>query len=466
VKENRGSVLVMVVVVATILFMLTGVVYTYFQMNARTALFRMNRARAATAAEAGTALALHHLSSLETLPAGGAPFVLQMEGDSSGWIRIPEGDRVYVVIDPVNGPGGLCENGAVEVRSRGLAGDVTMDVELRATPAFPSSYALLTDEGIPDGFFVDGRIVDGPVHSNGPVCFSSYSPDSTGDPYVAMISTTPDGGFIFSGTGRSDVPHPEGSNTWVRPYPRHMQGPPYWRTSSPEIDYSRMMSHFRSLVTGGIQNDAVRISAERVLIEGNRLLYKENEAAEERVQDLTGVNLVIVRNGFAPVMIKTIRMPMQPLTIIAENDMAISGGIDGGAAGSGGPLGLVALGDILIPADPDETGGEDWSGRYQIETDRGFMIRASLAVPSGSFEASVPYLPGEKARVTIVGSLTQVSMGRLSSGNSGYEIGVSWDQGLGAMHPPYFPMLGRWNIYSWLTDPPGREDSDIEDDRV
>lgn len=456
----------MVVVVATILFLLTGVVYTYFQMNARTAIFRMNRARAANAAEAGTALALHHLSSLENLPGGGAPFVLTMEGDSAGWIRIPGGDRVFVVIDPVNGAGGLCDNGAVEVRSRGLAGDITMDVELRATPAFPSSYALLTDEGISEGFFIDGRIVDGPVHSNGLICFSSYSPDSTGDPYASMVSTTANGGFSFSGAGRSDVPHPEGSNVWVRPYSRHSQGSPYWRINAPEVDFSRMASHFRSLVTGATPAGAVRISAERVLIEGNRLLYKENRTSQEMVLDISDVNLVIVRNGFAPVMIKTLRRPEHPLTIIAVNDMEIGGGIDGGAAGAGGPLGLVALGDIIIPADPDETGEEDWSGRYQIETASGFMIRAALAIPSGSFEARTPYLPEDKARVTVTGSLAQQSMGRLSSGSSGYELGASWDQSLGAVHPPYFPMLGRWNVFSWLIDSSDPGDSEIEDDSV
>ncbi len=464
-KQQRGSALALVVGTAAVLFILTAVVYTYFQMNARASLFRMNRIRAATAAEAGTALALHHLASLESIPEDGEPFLLEVEGDSSGWMSLGDGVSFFVVIDPVNGMSGLCRNGAVEVRSRGLAGDVTRDIELRTTPAYPSSYALLTDNGIPEGYFVDGRVVNGPVHSNGLINFSSYSPDSTGDPYASMVSTA-QSGMLFSGAGLSDVAHPQGSSIWVRPYTLHRQGSPYWRTSVPEIDFVRLNDHFRGLVTGSVRSDAVRISAERILIEGDHLLYKENQNATERVLSLAEVDLVVVRNGFSSVTVKTVRRPERPLTIIAANNMIIGGEIDGGAVGSGGPLGLVALGNIVIAADPDETGGEDWSGRWDIETDRGFLVRASLVAPSGSFQAETPYIPREKSRVSVTGSLVERSMGRMSSGDSGYQLGNTWDQGLGALHPPYFPMLGCWNVYSWIIDPPELEGFEIEEDRI
>lgn len=456
----------MVVGVAGVLFILTGVVYTYFQMNVRASVFQMNRIRAATAAEAGTALALHHLSSLDSLPEDGQPFVLQIEGDSSGWIGLPDCGSFYVVIDPVNGMNSICSNRAVEVRSRGLAGDITRDIELRAAPAYPSSYALLNHDGIPEGYFVDGRVVNGPVHSNGLINFSSYSPDSTDDPYVAMISTSTSGGFIFSGAGISELPHPEGSNIWIRPFDRHRQGSPYWQISTPEVDFTRMASHFQGIVSGSVQSNAVRVSAERVLIAGDRLLYKENQNAEESSIRLTDVDLVIVRNGFAPVVVKSIRRPDHPLTIIAAHDMAIGGEIDGGASGSGGPLGLVALGDIIICADPDESGDEDWPGPWKIETDQGILLRACLVAASGSLRAQVPFIPAEQARLTVTGSLVERAMGRISSGNSGYQLGNAWDLGLGALHPPYFPLLGRWNVFSWIIDPPEQEGFEIEDDRI
>ncbi len=456
----------LVVGVASVMFILTGVVYTYFQMNVRASLFRMNRIRAATAAEAGSALALHYLSSLETLPEDGEPFILQMGEDSSGWIGLPDCGSFYVVIDPSNNSSSPFGNGSVEIRSRGLAGDLTRDIQLKAAPAYPSSYALLTEMGIPEGYFIDGRVVNGPVHSNGMINFSSYSPDSTGDPSAVMLSTTAGGGFIFAGGGRSEIPHPEGSSVWVGPYDRHSRGTPYWQPSAPPIDFVRIVEHFRGIVNGSIQNDAVRISAERVLIDGESLLYKAYEGAEENVLDLTGVNLIIVRNGFSPVMVKSVRRPVHTLTIIATNDLAIGGEIDGGVVGSGGPLGLVAMGDIIILADPDESGDEDWPGRWKIETDRGFLVRACLVAASGSLRAQTPFVPQIQSRVAVTGSLVERSMGRLSSGNSGYHLGNVWDQGLGALHPPYFPMLGKWNVYSWIIDPPNPEGFEIEDDRI
>jgi len=456
-KRQRGSALALVVGAASVLFLLTGVVYTYFRMNASASLFKQNRVRAAMAAEAGSAMAVHYLSSMESMPQDGSPFVMHIEGDSTGWTNLPGSGSFRVVIDPVDGLGGLCGNGAVEVYSQGLSSGVTRDILLKASPAYPSSYALLSDGEIPQGYFIDGRIVNGPVHSNGMIHFSSYSPDSVDDPFVEMVSTTRNGGFDISGFGISSVPHPEGSSVWVMPYSHHRQGSPFWRVYAPEIDFSRMNNYFHDIVSGSVQSDAERISAERIIIAGENLLYKESLESPERTLDLEGVNLVIVQNGFSPVTIKTILIPDHPVTIIATRDIEIGGTIDGGAAGASGPMGLVALGNIVIAADPDETGGDDWPGYWEIETNRGFLIRACLAVPAGTFKAEVPYLPSEQTRVTITGSLVERTHGRLSSGSSGYYMGNAWEQGLVAFHPPYFPMIGRWNVYSWIMDPPERD---------
>ena len=465
-EGRRGAILATVVVIATVMFLLVGVAYTYFAMNSRTMIYTTSRARALTRAEAGVALALHYLQSLDEKPAAGEPIILEMEADSSGWTLLPGGGRALVVIDPLNSSGGPLSNGAVQIRSRGIAGGITMDIFAGAAPAYPSSYALLTDRGIGSGFFTDGRTVNGSIHSNGVICFSSYTPDSTDDPSGEMFSTTSQGGFQFGDAGLSDVPHPDGSSIWVRPYSRHRQGSPFWRPNAPPIDFTRMTQYFRGIAYGGESSGVIRISGQRVLLDGERLRFKQSENGDERAVALSNVDVVIIDNGFSSVTIKSIQRLQHPLTIIAKNDLIIGGGIDGSASGSGGPLGLVSLGDIIVAQDPDVSGSNDWSGQWDIETDHAFLIRASLAVPSGSFRAQVPYEPGEMTRVTVNGSLTQSEMGRLSSANSGYELGISWDQGLGALHPPHFPMLGRWNVYSWLVDPPNRGDSDIEDDLV
>ncbi len=464
-RGQRGAILATVVIIAGVLFILVGVAWTYFTMAARTAAFTAGRTRALASAEAGVALAIHYLQSLEEKPASGEPFPVVMEGDSSGWTLLPGGGRARIVIDPYNMTGGPWQNGAVQIRTMGLSGGYTRSITAGAAPAYPSSYGLLTAEGIPEGFFVDGRIVNGAVHSNGPIYFSSFSPDSTGDPHGEMFSTTTEGGFHFSGWGRCDTPHPEGSSIWVMPYARHRQGSPYWRPAAPPIDFARMDSHFRGLLSSSGPN-TLRVSAQRLLLDGNRVRFKESLNSPERSLDITEATLIIADNGFAPVVVKSLQPTQHPLTVMTRNGMIIGGPVDGGTVGSGGPLGLVSMGDVIIADDPDATGSPDWPGQWNIETDRPFLIRASIAVPNGTLRAEVPYRPQERTRVTVNGSLTQRLMGRMNSAASGYDLGVSWDQGLGGLHPPHFPLLGRWNIHSWLIDPPREENYDMGSDMV
>ncbi len=62
------------VIIAGVLFILVGVAWTYFTMAARTAAFATGRTRALASAEAGVALAIHYLQSLEEKPSSGEPF--------------------------------------------------------------------------------------------------------------------------------------------------------------------------------------------------------------------------------------------------------------------------------------------------------------------------------------------------------------------------------------------------------
>ncbi len=226
-----------------------------------------------------------------------------------------------------------------------------------------------------------------------------------------------------------------------------------------------MDSHFRGLLSSSGPN-TLRVSAQRLLLDGNRVRFKESLNSPERSLDITEATLIIADNGFAPVVVKSLQPTQHPLTVMTRNGMIIGGPVDGGTVGSGGPLGLVSMGDVIIADDPDATGSPDWPGQWNIETDRPFLIRASIAVPNGTLRAEVPYRPQERTRVTVNGSLTQRLMGRMNSAASGYDLGVSWDQGLGGLHPPHFPLLGRWNIHSWLIDPPRDENYDMGSDMV
>ncbi len=437
-RGQRGAILATVVIIAGVLFILVGVAWTYFTMAARTAAFATGRTRALASAEAGVALAIHYLQSLEEKPSSGEPFPVIMDGDSSGWTVLPGGGRARIVIDPYNMTGGPWQNGAVQIRTMGLSGEYTRSITAGAAPAYPSSYGLLTAEGIPQGFFVDGRIVNGAVHSNGPIYFSSSSPDSTGDPHGEMFSTTAEGGFHFSGWGRWDTPHPEGSSIWVMPYARHRQGSPYWRPAAPAIDFARMDSQFRGLLSSSGPN-TVRVSARRLLLDGNRVRFKESLNSPERSLDITEATLIIADNGFAPVVVKSLQTTQHPLTVITRNGMIIGGPVDGGDSWLRGAPGACIHGGCNHSRRPGCHGLAGLARSVEHRDRQPLPHQASIAAPNGSLRAEVPYRPEERTRVTVNGSLTQRRMGRMNSAASGYDLGVSWDQGLGGLHPPIFP---------------------------
>jgi len=44
-------------------------------------------------------------------------------------------------------------------------------------------------------------------------------------------------------------------------------------------------------------------------------------------------------------------------------------------------------------------------------------------------------------------------MGALSAGTHGYDLCIVYDGRLTSVHPPAFPSLSQWKIYSWVPDP-------------
>lgn len=439
---ERGAVLAMVIGVAAVMMFLVLASFMYFRSNVNTAVFRRDRLMAAYAAESGANLAMHHLGGMETVPR--EPFRPFPDG-----LTMPEGSRASVVIHPSGAPDPLIGNGSVEIRSLGSYRSQDYRVIVRAVPRYLSGFALVVNGDIPPGFFTDGRLVDGPVHANGRVHFDSSSPDSTNDPWVSAVSTTSSGGFYFSDAGLSNVPHPPASRTWVRPWPRHNQGRPYWSNTQEPVDMQRASGEFSRLAAS-----AVAVTASRMLLDGNRVIYRRDRSSPPETLSLTGVHALSVSGGFDGTVLKS-RAPLtRPLSIISRGNLVIGGTIDGGLAGHGGPLGLVALGDIIIETDPDFTGEDDWERPWNIETGSPFIIRAFLAAPNGRFRARTGMFPPGPTRISIQGGLAVGTFTGFTGGFSGYQLGVSMDPGLVHSHPPGFPQVWRWTPVSWLMDAP------------
>jgi len=440
---ERGAILAMVVGVAAVLMILVLAAYMYFRSNVSTAVFHRDRMTAAYAAESGVNMAMHYLTGLDRLPH--QPFEPFPEG-----MTMPEGSTARIVVHPMATPNPVTGNGAAEIRSLGSFRSQEYRVVVRAVPRYLSGFALVVNGDIPPGFFTEGRVVDGPVHANGMIHFDSVSPDSANDPWVAAVSTTASGGFVFSDVGLSDVPHPPGSRTWVRPWPRHNQGRPYWSNNQEPVDMHEVAAEFSRLTSG-----AVSIIAARMILDGNRVIYRRTSATPPETLSLAGVSVLAVSGGFDGTILKSRAALTSPLTIISRGNLVIGGPIDGGMAGHGGPLGLVAHGDIIVETDPRFTGGSDWNRPWNIETGSHFVIRAFLAAPNGRFRARTGMYPPDRTRISIHGGLAVNSFSGFTSGLTGYDLGIAMDPGLVSWHPPGFPQVWKWTPISWLMDAPG-----------
>ena len=272
--SRRGSALAVVFIVMIVMSILVGAVYVLFASNVSSMNWTIDRISARFAAESGMRLAIHHLSLDVMPPEGTEPFFLP--DASTGWISLPGvDDRAFVVIDPCDFAVRPFANPGVEIRSIGRSGEGIETVVARYVPDTPSRYAFLVDESIPAGIFTDGREIDGPVHCNGTIEFSSATPDSANDPFAREISTTTEGGFYFSGFGYSESPHPEGSNTWVQPFASHRGGSPSWNTDAQIIDFTRLHDYFIGLRSEAAEQGTLIYGVKRLLFDDDRILIKK-----------------------------------------------------------------------------------------------------------------------------------------------------------------------------------------------
>jgi hypothetical protein len=443
---SSGAALVVVFVSVVVLSILAAGIMILFRANIRSQAVIASRMHAMYAAESGVSLAMHYLALETDPPAQGLPWFLP--GDSLGWIDVYSGgERALVVVDPMDGASGDGSLRSVEIRSRGRSGSEEVDVVVRATPDTPSRYALLVDGGISGGYLTDGLELEGPVHANGIIEFSSLSPDSTGDPVIPEVSTTGGGGFRFSDVGLSDDPHPVGSRVWVRPWRTHASGTPSWNRHADPIDFGRIAEHFRGLLPEASSMGTYRSGVQRVLLDGDRVLLKKSvNSVVDTVQLGEGRDLLYLDSPGLGVLVRSRNTLSVPLTIVCTGPVGISGHIDAYTTENGGPLGIVSLSDIEIVMDPGEY---DWLPPWDISTDGNVTVRAFLAAPTGGFRAQNIFQPGSLAQLTLVGGLMAGEFGPTGTSTTGYWLSLVYDTGLAVQRPPHFPLLEHWKVSSW-----------------
>ncbi len=192
----------------------------------------------------------------------------------------------------------------------------------------------------------------------------------------------------------------------------------------------------------------------RLLFDGESVLFRKGILCPTEVIQLSSdSNLIFIENGGLPVYIKSKSVLTVPLTIVSTGPIYISGFIDSRTSTDGGPLGIVSLRDIIIATDPSHTGSSDWPYPWDIDTDHTVSVKAFLAAPSGELRAESISYPLEKVYFSVFGGVLEASVGRLGTANMGYELFISYDDGLTGVRPPYFPILENWKMISWEEDP-------------
>jgi hypothetical protein len=450
-RRERGAILAITLILSIVLFIMATSIFFLFTMNMDSYEYTAGRVRAMAAAEAGASIALYELGLGTGAPSGPEPYSLQ--GDSAQWVAIPGSeDMAWVVVDPFDSNTIPNVIGGVEIRSRGLSRGVTRDIVIRTAPDYPSRYALLVNDRIPAGILLDGAVFDGPVHGNGTVEFSSQSPDSLEDPYVASVSTSQEE-FYFTGYGYSDLPHPDGSAIWVRPYDSHLQGSPYWVPGADSIDFQELDLWFRQLQTAAASQGTMVYAPARVLLYDGMLLSRQMPEGATDTLMLAGKDLVYVQGGVGPVYFKTVGSITEALTIVFSGPVNIAGQIQGPSSETVGPLAVVTLSDFVIAEEPEHQSEQDWPSPWDVQTGSDIHVNAVLAAPSGGLRAEDPGWPNPCGRFTVFGGMILDHLGLTGIGGNGYEVFVAWEQNLTSMHPPHFPALDRWKTLSWRQDP-------------
>jgi hypothetical protein len=136
------------------------------------------------------------------------------------------------------------------------------------------------------------------------------------------------------------------------------------------------------------------------------------------------------------------------------------GPVEAQPAYSGAPFGLVSLASVVIARDPEDTGQPDWPWPWDITTNRHISISGFVACPGGTLSAEAPS-SGDYA-LNILGGLLEDRLGIVGTGSGGYELSIAWDEGFTGVHPPHFPSLEMWKMFSWQQDP-DYGGSDIDD---
>lgn len=378
------------------------------------------------AAEAGMEQALHYLRFADPPPGGTTPFTYAQD--------VPIGAGKYTVeIDPDDGNAGTYLK-RYKITVTGVVDDVVRRIAARVQTSTFGKYAYLSgDEGVGTIWFTSSDLIDGPIHSN-----DQFS--ITGSP-------------TFKGKLTSSAPTIKKGS----PYnPDFQKG---YQLGVPPVAFPTLQTVLDNYLLENGSTTPLTIDArfnrdaEIIFQPDGTLKYsvwrynwwgQKIYLVHDQVVSLSSLNGMVYVKG--DVRVKGVVKGQ--LTLIASDNIYIRDDLiyhDSEPSGkpnasSTNVLGLVSVKNVIV--------ADTWPNRNDVR------INAAILALGNSFTVQNYSSGSPRGTLTLWGSLSQKIRGPVGTFNqwgaaTGYNKDYHYDERFAASPPPYFPITGQYDVFSW-----------------
>jgi hypothetical protein len=499
-KQSRraGFALAMVVIIAFVLSVLAGALYTLFRANVESHSWNFERIQARYTAEAAANLTVKMIMGGADVPQGITPLQFLPVPPTVGWYSLPGEDlgQAVVWVDPSNHNPEVWSGDAYGIRALGRVADAagafyTYGMETVVVPENFCRFATFLNQEVTGGYYGDGYRFDGPFFCNGAVCLWSGSASSTNDIWFYKFGLAVPYYYYSTGSASNPQTTPIYGNLTIQPTQRMQMGAPYFELGADSIPFGPDEVNWQdtrtAAMTGGLWFSSASALGDlpdgtRMILTEDTLMVKTSTAAAVQKFWLGGLTNHVVwidNDTWDRVYLKT--MPpyvsgsdpycatglSEELTIGMNGDFMVAGPTQYQNRDLQDPdntviLGILSVyGDFVLTNDPTYSGAPEWADPWKIVTDGDLELDATVMVLSGDYVAENPWAgpPGPADFLLMGGYIVDNEGITTISGSSGWDTVIYFDPRLLSMHPPFFPQTGRWDVLYWAEKPGLNEDT-------
>lgn len=425
-QRERGISLLMAILLGLILTSIGFVTIHAVITDASVSGYHIKTVQAFWAAESGMEKALNYLRFADPPPGGTAPFTYEQDAPVGGGSYTTE-------IDPDDGNAGTYLK-KYRITVTGKMGDATRTITAQVQSSTFGAYAYLTaDEGMGTIWFTSGDLIDGPIHSNDFIAISG-SPTFTGkvtsarDKFIEGPNFSPDFQKGYQ-LGVPEVTFPTLQNI--------LDNYLLENGSTTPLTIDARFNRDAEIVFNA--DGTMNYSVWRYTWGGGKVYIIENQSVA--LSDLNG--MVYVKGDVSVKGEVNGR-----ITLIASDNIYIEDDIvyyDSDAEGKPNPssssaLGLISVKNVVI---------EDNQPNSNDIRINGAILTIEKSMTVNNYASGQP-----RGKLRLWGSLSQRIRGPVGTYNnwgtrSGYEKDYHYDYRFLNSPPPYFPVTGQYEIFSW-----------------